>query len=223
MQILSANKRNATGKKVKSLRSSGFIPAVIYGYGVQNEPLEVKTNEFLKVWRKAGESTLVEVDIDGRKTNVLISDVQIDPLSEQPIHADFHAVRMDEKIKARVPIEFTGESPAVKNIGAVLIKVLHELEVEALPVDLPGEIVVDLSALNNFDDKIFVKDINAGAAVSIVADPDEVIVLVAEPKKEEEAVPATEPGIESIEVAEKGKKEKEGEEEPTESPTEQKS
>ncbi|MEK7090218.1 MAG: 50S ribosomal protein L25, partial [Patescibacteria group bacterium] len=207
---------------VRSLRSGGFIPAVIYGYGVQNESLEVKTNEFLKVWRKAGESTLVEVDIDGRKTNVLISDVQIDPLSEQPIHADFHAVRMDEKIKARVPIEFTGESPAVKNIGAVLIKVLHELEVEALPADLPGEITVDISVLKNFGDKVFVKNIKIGPAVLIIADPDEVVILVAEPKKEEEVVSATEPGIESIEVAEKGKKEKEGEEATVE-PAEKKS
>ncbi len=219
---MNANKRNTTGKKVRSLRSGGFIPAVIYGYGVQNESLEVKTNEFLKVWRKAGESTLVEVDIDGRKTNVLISDVQIDPLSEQPIHADFHAVRMDEKIKARVPIEFTGESPAVKNIGAVLIKVLHELEVEALPADLPGEITVDISVLKNFGDKVFVKNIKIGPAVLIIADPDEVVILVAEPKKEEEVVSATEPGIESIEVAEKGKKEKEGEEATVE-PAEKKS
>ena len=215
MQVLSAKKRDISGKKVKSLRESGFIPAVIYGYGVENELLTIKDKEFLKIWREAGESTLVELDIDGEKKNVLISDVQTDPLSDKPLHADFHAVRMDEKIRARVPIEFIGESSAVRNLGAVLVKVMHDVEVEALPANLPSNITVDISGLSNFEDRIFIKDVKIGNEVELLASPDDVVVLVTEPKKEE-AVPVQEAGIESIEVEEKGKKEKEGEEAPPE-------
>ena len=215
MLVLNAKRRDILGKKVKSLRVIGLIPAVVYGHGAKNTPLAIKSAEFIKVWKKAGESTLLELDIDGEKNNVLISDVQIDPLLDQPLHADFHAVRMDEKIRARVPIEFIGESPAVRNLGAVLVKVMHDIEVEALPANLPGEIAVDISSLNNFEDRIFVKDIKIDGAVELLASSDDVVVLIAESKKEEEVV-AEAPGIESIEVAEKGKKEKEGEEAPPE-------
>ena len=212
---MNAKKRDILGKKVKSIRNIGLIPAVIYGYGAKNTPLELKSGEFLKCWKKAGESKLVELDIDGEKKNVLISEVQVDPLSDQPIHADFHAVRMDEKIRARVPIEFIGESSAVRNLGAVLVKVMHDVEVEALPANLPGEITIDISSLNNFEDRIFIKNIRIDQAVELLANPEDVVVLVTEPKKEE-AVLTEEPGIESIEVEEKGKKEKEDEEAPPE-------
>lgn len=210
MLALGAKKRDWLGKKVRALRFKGIFPAVIYGHGVKNIPLELKFSEFVKVWKKAGESTLIELNIDGEKKNVLISDVQFDPLTDKPRHADFHAVRMDERIRAKVPIEFTGESSAVRSFGAVLVKVMHDVEVEALPADLPGEITIDISGLNNFEDRIFIKDINAGGAVELIASPDDVVVLVTEPKKEE-AAPVVEPGIESIEVEEKGKKEKEDE------------
>lgn len=210
MLELSAKKRDLFGKKVKILRSGGLFPAVMYGHGVKNTPLELKFSQFVKVWKKAGESTLVELDVEGEKKNVLISDVQFDPLTDEPRHADFHAVRMDEKIRAKIPIQFIGESPAVKNLGAVLVKVMYEAEVEALPADLPQDLTVDISGLNNLEDRIFIKDISIGTSVKTTASPDDVVVLVTEPKKEE--VPAVEAGLESIEVLEKGKKDKEGEE-----------
>lgn len=206
---LIAKKRGLFGKKVKTLRQKGLFPAIMYGRGVKNIPLELKFSDFAKIWEKAGESTLVELDIDGEIKNVLISDVQFDPLTDEPRHADFHAVRMDEKIRAKVPIEFTGESPAVKNFGAVLVKVMYEAEVEALPADLPQDITVDISGLSNFEDRIFIKDISLGSSVDIIAGPDDVVILVSEPKKEEALV--AEVGLESIEVIEKGKKEKETE------------
>ena len=212
MLEIKAESRKITGKKVKSLREKGVIPAVIYGYKTETESLSISVSDFLKVWAEAGESTLLELDIQGKKKNVLISDVQTDPVKDNPVHVDFLAVRMDEKITTNVPVEFTGESLAVKNLGGVLVKVLHELEVEALPINLPGEIIVDISSLSEIDSRITVADIIPPKDVEIKTNPEDVIVLVTEQEKEEEQ--ATAPSIEDIEIAGKKENEEETGEEP---------
>ncbi|PIR70116.1 MAG: 50S ribosomal protein L25 [Candidatus Niyogibacteria bacterium CG10_big_fil_rev_8_21_14_0_10_42_19] len=212
MLEIKAESRKITGKKVKSLREKGVIPAVIYGYKTETESLSISGSDFLKVWAEAGESTLLELDIQGKKKNVLISDVQTDPVKDNPVHVDFLAVRMDEKITTNVPVEFTGESLAVKNLGGVLVKVLHELEVEALPINLPGEIIVDISSLSEIDSRITVADIIPPKDVEIKTNPEDVIVLVTEQEKEEEQ--ATAPSIEDIEIAGKKENEEETGEEP---------
>jgi len=212
MLEIKAESRKITGKKVKSLREKGVIPAVIYGYKTETESLSISESDFLKVWAEAGESTLLELDIQGKKKNVLISDVQTDPVKDNPVHVDFLAVRMDEKITTNVPVEFTGESLAVKNLGGVLVKVLHELEVEALPINLPGEIIVDISSLSEIDSRITVADIIPPKDVEIKTNPEDVIVLVTEQEKEEEQ--ATAPSIEDIEIAGKKENEEETGEEP---------
>lgn len=203
------------GKKIKSLRKEGLLPAVVYGAGENSKPIALNLKEFEKVWSKAGESSIIELEIGNDKKNVLIADVQRDPLKDTPIHADFQAIRMDEKIETEVPINFTGEAPAVKNLGGILVKVLHELEIEALPADLPAVLEVDISGLSNLDDRFLVKDLNLPKGVRVLAGPEEVIALVEEPKAEE--IPVETPTLEDIEVVgKKGKKEEESEAESTE-------
>lgn len=199
------------GKKNKALREKGLIPAVVYGSAEKSQPIEIELKNFEKVWREAGESSLIDLEVDGDKKNVLIKEVRLDPVSDKPTHADFYAVRMDKPIQAMVPIEFIGESPAVKNQGAILVKVAHELEVEALPANLPPHFEVDVSSLEKFDDRFLVKDLKLPEGVKVFANPEDVIALAEEPKAEEETPPET-PSIEDIEVVgKKGKEEEEGE------------
>lgn len=206
---LKASPREILGKKIKSFREKGLLPAVIYGAGENSKPIALNLKEFERVWSKAGESSIIELEIGGDKKNVLIAEVQRDPLKDVPIHADFQVLRMDEKIEAEVPINFIGESPAVKNLGGVLVKVLHELEIEALPADLPAVLEVDISGLANLDDRFLVKDLKLPNGVKVLASSEEVIILVEEPKAEE--IPVEAPTLEDIEVVgKKGKKEEEG-------------
>jgi large subunit ribosomal protein L25 len=211
MVSIKAEKRELTGKKVKKLRESGKIPAVVYGAQEKGVLLEVPERDFEKVFKQAGESTLIKLEVDGNVKNVLIHDVSYDPIKDKPRHVDFLEVRMDKPIKARVQLSFEGESPAVK-LGGILVKVLHEIEVEALPADLPHEIKVDISKLENLESKLTVSELDLPKGVKVHAEGDEVLALIETPKTEEELkAEETEAGagIESIEVV--GKKEKEEE------------
>lgn len=195
MQELKAEPRDKLGKKAKAVRLAGFLPAVVYGEGVLSQPLAVLYNDFEKAWREAGESTLLKLDVAGTVHPVLIHDIAYDPLTDRPIHVDFYAVRMDKALRVMVPLEFAGESPAVKNEGGVLIKVAHELEVEAMPADLPHTLCIDISRLVSLGDRIFIKDIAQPKGVKILAPADEVVAIVEAPRSEEElaaleAVPA---------------------------------
>ena len=183
---LKAKPRTELGKKTNALRRAGFLPAVVYGEGIKSQSISVPYKDFEKAYKEAGESTLLKLDVDGKSYNVLIHDIKNDPIKDTPLHADFYAVRMDKTIRTKVHIEFFGESPAVKNEGGVLVKVMQELEVEALPQDLPHELRVDLSGLLAFKSKLFVKDILLPKGVKILADQDEIIVLVETPRSEEE-------------------------------------
>lgn len=209
MQTLVAEKRDILGKKVKSLRKSGLMPAVIYGDKKESIPVAVKERDFMKAWKSAGESSILILEVDGKKENVLIHDIAFDPIKDNPIHADFLVVAMDKPIKVDVKINFVGESPAVK-AGGSLIKILHELRVEALPKNLPQEIEIDISALRDMESSIKVGDIKT-KDFTILNNSNDVIILVEALKTEEEikAEEAAEAGasIETIEVV--GKKEKE--------------
>lgn len=186
MQELKAKPRTELGKKTNALRRAGFLPAVIYGEGIESRSISVPYKDFEKVYREAGESTLLTLDVEGKKYNVLIHDLFRDPLKGQPLHADFYAVRMDKVIRTKVPVEFIGESPAVKNEGGILIKIIQELEVEALPQDLPHSINLDISSLSTLESKLFIKDILVPKAVKVMADPGDTIVLVEPPRSVEE-------------------------------------
>ena len=167
------------------------MPGVVYGEDVKSQPITASLIDFERVLARAGESTLVTLNVEGKKYNVLIHDIAYDALKGNPIHADFYAVRMDKVINATVPLEFVGESSVVKNDGGILVKVMHEIEVEALPQDLPHELRVDLGLLSSLESKILVKDINLPKGVKIMADTDEIIALVEAPRSAEvEEVPA---------------------------------
>lgn len=211
MLQLSAETRNIFGKKLKRNKKEGRLPAVLYGKGKKSIPLFVNLNEFKKVWNQAEESTVIQLKGDSKDTSidVLIYDTAIDPIKREFIHADFFALDVDKPITASAPIIFEGVSPAVKEHGGVLIKVLHEIKIEALPKDFPHEIKIDVSLLANIGDKILVKDINL-PKVNIL-DKGEQIIVLAKPHEEEKAEEAP-LKIEDIELSEKkGKKEEEGE------------
>ncbi len=187
MAELQAEKRIILGKKLTALRKGGILPAVLYGEGVSSTALAVPMREFEKVLKEAGETSLVTLRVEGGKAyNVLIHDVATDPLTSKPIHADFYAVRMDKPIEAKVPLSFSGESPAVTNEGGILVKVLHELEVKALPKDLPHEIAVGVSVLEHIGDKLHIRDLALPPGVSTEIPLEEVVALIEPPRAEAE-------------------------------------
>jgi len=186
MQELWAELRTQLGRQAKISRAAGLLPAVVYGDGVPSQAIAVSQKEFKKAYHAAGESTLVTLHVAGVPYNVLIHDIARDPVSGNTLHADFYAVRMDKALRAPIPLEFIGESPAIKNEGGVLVKVRHELTVEALPRDLPHSLAVDLAALAAIGDKILLKDITAPRGVKILGPEDEVIAVVEAPRSDEE-------------------------------------
>lgn len=189
---LSGTQRTVLGKKVRTLRKQGKVPAVVYGHGSSSLALTVEALELARAYREAGESSLVELLVEGsgsNRKNVLIHDVSRDPLTGAILHADFYEVKMDEKLTATVPLTFTGEAPAVKNLEGTLVKNIHELEVEALPKDLPHDLSVDVSKLETFEDHITVADIALPPGVRVLADPAEIVAVVVAPRVEEEVAP----------------------------------
>ncbi len=184
---LAANLREETGKKLVNLRKNGILPAVLYGHKIEPKNISLGYLEFSKAYKAAGENTLLSLSIgEGKTANVLIHDVQIDPMSNRFLHADFFEVRMDEEIETNVPITFSGEAPAVREQGGILVKSIEELPVKALPKDLPHTLDVDLSILATFDDHIKVSDIKVPKGVTIDADPGTVIASVMAPRTEAE-------------------------------------
>lgn len=210
---LNAQKREVFGGRVNGLRRQGLIPGVLYGKGMESISLQMLEKDFNKALKTAGESTLVYINVDGKTYPTIIHDVARDPLKDNVIHADFYKVRLDEKIKAMIPVVFEGEAPAVKELGGIFVRNINELEVEALPQDLPHEIKIDISGLKQFGDQIQVKDIKLNLNVSLIAQPDEILGLVQEPISEEQLQKELEVPTEGVEGVEEIKKEKlEGEE-----------
>ena len=209
MLEISAKTRETLGKKVKTLRKQGVIPAVVYGEKVKSMPLEVDYKEFEKVYKEGGESTIIKLKIQNPKSkkeetkNILIYDVSRDPVSDKFIHIDFYVVRMDKVITTEVPLVFEGESSAVETEEGTLIKNIIEVEVEALPANLPSELKVDISVLKTFDDLIHVKDLKVPQDVKILAEPNEVVASVTPPRSEEELAALEEKVEEEVEEVEK--------------------
>lgn len=205
-QISAKARDNKTGRK--ALRDAGDMPAVFYGLGKATTSISVPLGEFKKVWHKAGESSAVKLSLGTENVDVLIHDVQMDPVSDEPIHADFLVIDMTKKIRVHVPIEFTGISDAVKNGLGSLVKVLHELEVEALPANLPHSLSADISKLATLEDVVLVSDVSLPAGVTVMNNPSDVVASVVAQKEEKEEVAPVD--LSAIEVEKKGKKEEEG-------------
>ncbi|MFA6495375.1 MAG: 50S ribosomal protein L25 [Candidatus Paceibacterota bacterium] len=192
MTTITAQTRTLFGKKFASLLAQGFVPAEIYGGGVENVHVQIPLREFTKVFAEAGHNAIVTIDVEGKKYPALISAVQGDRLGQGVVHVDFYQVRMDQKIKAQVPLHFVGESPAIK-VGGVLVKAAEEIEVEALPQNLPHAIEVDLSRILEVHESIHVKDLVIAKDVRVLSDLDMVVATVTEQAQEIEETPAVVP------------------------------
>jgi len=220
-------KTREEGVKPKSLVSQGKVPGVVYGHGIKNQSIVLDAKQLIKAYDEAGESSLIDLKIDDAKPiKVMIKEVQREPLHDQMIHVDFRKVRMDQKIKAEVDLEFVGEAPAVKELGGTLVKNFGYLEIECLPNDLISEIKVDLSKLATFEDSIRIKDLPIPEGVKVMQDAERTIAIVQPPMTEEEIAAlekAPEEEVEKVEVEAKGKEEaaEEGAEEKKEEPKEE--
>lgn len=209
---LNAKPRKNVGNALRTLRKNGRMPAITYGHGIESQALDVSAAEFGKVFAAAGASTVVALSIDGSNKNVVINDVQYDPMTGAPIHADLYQVRMDEKIKADVPLKFVGVSHAVKDLGGILVKPADTVEIEALPADLPHEIVVDLSKLEVLNSKLTLKDLALPKGAVPTVGLEFSVASVEPPRSEEEIAKLNEAVTEDVEAVEGVKKPLEGEE-----------
>jgi large subunit ribosomal protein L25 len=218
---LAAQIRTTMGGKVSALRRTGLVPAVLYGKDQEPISLQVPVKEFSKTLKEAGESTLVYVNVDGQSYPTIIHDVARHPHSNEVIHADFYKVNLKEKIKTMVPVVFTGEAPAVKDLKGIFVRNVNEIEVEALPTDLPHEISIDISGLAAFGDQIVLKDINLAKGVTVTGEPETIVATVQEPISEDELKKELEStsSIDDVKIVEKEKKEEIVDDEtPAESP-----
>jgi large subunit ribosomal protein L25 len=183
---LKAEVRTLMGRDTIDLRLNNVIPVVVYGMGEEALSLQVSRSQFDRVYGQAGESTVVQLDLDGKQIPVLIHDMQIEPQTDFTIHADFLRVDMTKKVEAGIQIVFIGEAAAVETLGGTLVQNLDEVEVRALPGALVREIEVDISKLATFDDAIHVSDIVVPAGIEILTEMDTVVATVQEPLNEAE-------------------------------------
>ena len=198
-------------KSSKTLRNKGSIPAVVYGRSEEASPIAINRKEFEKVFKAAGESQVISLTGLGVAKDVLIKAVDVDAVSGFPIHADFYAIQKGQTVTVSVPFEFEGVSEAVKSKGGILTKVMHELELECEPKDLPPSIRVDISSLVELDSQILVKDLVLPPSAKISAEPDDVVALISVAEEEPVEVAAS-ADLGAIGISEeRGKKEEEGE------------
>lgn len=184
---LASHKRTLVGKRLKQLRADGMVPGVVYGQGKQALLVQTNAKELEKVFQQAGTNQLVELAVEGdAPVNVLFHEVQHDPMTQRVRHFDLYTVKMDEKIKTEVPIHYTAEAPAVHQLSAILVKNLEAIEVEALPINLPENIEVDLSSLSEIGDAIHVKDLAVPKGVEFLTDPETLVVKTDPPRSEKE-------------------------------------
>lgn len=182
------NNLKAKNREKKDTRAefSKMIPAVLYGPEIKSKVIWVDKQDFRKVLKDAGESTLIDLQLDKDDHQVLIQDIQYDALSNDYQHIDFFKVNMNEEIETDVELDFVGESPAVKEEGGILVKNINAIKIRCLPNDLLSEIKVDLSILKKIDDKVYVKDLTISDKVKVDLEPDTVVAVVTPPRSAEE-------------------------------------
>lgn len=178
---LVAQNRTVLGKKVKTLRKEGLIPAHVFGNKIETSHVQVKASDFAKVFEKVGETGIIALTIDGKKKPVMVRDTQVNPISDDLYHIDFYQVNLSEKVKVNVPLEIVGESPIVEKKIGLLLTPITEIEVEALPGDLPENIEIDITGLINIDDEIKVKDLKVDRSkIEILTDEELVVAQIGE-------------------------------------------
>lgn len=195
---LSAQKRTTKGQYV---RAEGLVPAVIYGAAGDSVSLSLSLKDFTKLYKAAGESSLIDLTIDGKDGGkVLVQDVQFDPTNDRPMHVDLRRIDMKKEMTARVELRIVGESPAVKEAGGTLVRNVHEVEVKCLPSNLVSHIDVDVSVLKTFDDVIKIKNLVVPAGITITRPNAEDLVIKAAPALTEEEIKAMEEEAKSADV-----------------------
>jgi large subunit ribosomal protein L25 len=186
--ILKADKRTILGSKVKQLRRTGVVPANLFGKTIDSQAIQINAVEFNRVYKEAGETSLIWVKVEGedKERPTLVTSVHFNPVTGAKLHVDFHQVNLKEKVTANVPVEITGESALITSNEAVLSQSLNEIEIEALPTEIPESIVFDISSLKAIGDHLLVSDAKVSAEVEIKTDPEQMVVSLQEPQKEEE-------------------------------------
>jgi large subunit ribosomal protein L25 len=217
--IINAEKRTVKGKQVGALRRAGFLPGVIYGRHLDAFPIQMDAKDASYKINHLTSSSLVTINIDGKKYPAIVRDRQKDVIYGQLLHVDFLAVSLTEKLRTTVNVELVGEAPITEGLGVVIVQSINELEIECLPQDLPERIEVDISTMQNAEDVITVGSLDLGENIVVLTDPEEVIVsstYEAEEVEEEPEEEIFEFGTDEPEVIEKGKKEEEASEEENE-------
>lgn len=180
---LASKARTTFGKNVKRLRAQGIIPGVVYGHGSSTDHVEVNAKEFNRVYREAGTNTIVDLEVEGKVVKTIIYNVDFDPTSDAPRHADFYKVRMNEKLTTMVPLNFVGESPAVRTLSAIVVHGKEDVEVSCLPGDLPHALDVDLSRLVEIDDMFKASDLVMPANVELKEEADTMLAQAILPRE----------------------------------------
>lgn len=187
---LSAAPRSVLGKKVKGLRRLGITPANIYGRGIESQAVQVDTKALTHTLRRAGRNTILSLSVEGERVPrpVMVRDIQRNPVTDELLHLDFYQISLTEKMHAEVTVVLTGTAPAVSELGGILLQPVETVTVEALPAEIPPHLEADASRLEALDAAIHVRDLQAPAGVTILTDPDVVLVRVAAPRLVEEEV-----------------------------------
>lgn len=196
-------------EKAAVLRKKSFVPIELYGKGIENLHLAASTKEFKKVFKQAGENTIVSAVLDSKKYPVIIHEVAYDGVSGDILNVDLQQIRMDEKIKLMVPLEFIGVSPAVKEKNGLLIKSMQEIEVEALPTDIPHILQVDISKIMEVGQSLYVKDLALPKTAKVLLAPETVVATVTAKLTEEEELAMQQAagiGVETVKVETEEKK-----------------
>jgi large subunit ribosomal protein L25 len=192
---LNAKTRIKEKETPKKLRKDGYVPAVLYGYETNNQHLKIPVQEMERIYNEAGESQLVDLSIDGKESvKILIKDIQTDFIKDKFLHVDFYQVKMGQEMTAEIPLTFIGESKAIKELGGFLVKNMESVEISCLPRNLPSEIEVDISQLNDFGDQIKMNDLKLPQGVELISETDDVVAIIEEPREEEEEEVTAEEG-----------------------------
>lgn len=207
--VLKAKIRDVIGKQVRALRRAGLVPAVIYGHNIQPLAISLNAKETTSLLHGVSSSRLIAVELDGKKHMVLVREKQRNPVTGAYVHLDFQEVSMTEKLRVTVAIVMVGESPAVKNYNGVIVTTQESLDVECLPQDLIDRIEVDLGQLKEIGDTLYVRDLNIPAAITVLEDPNETVVLVTPPLSDAQIGGIEGEAVAEPEVIERGKKEEE--------------
>ena len=184
---LKAEAREASGHHVKEIRRQGLVPAVIYGRGQETEHVQIEAKALRRVLSVAGTHQLIALQVGNRRPRMTLArEIQRDPVKRHYLHVDFYAVKMDEKVKAQIPVLLKGESPAVEDLDGILTQGLDEIEIECLPGDLINAIEVDISSLVEFNDSLSVADLRVPETITVLSDPDSMVVKIEAPRTAEE-------------------------------------